>query len=161
MLQLTVGTYRLATRKSIIIESERIDYNLRNSSGSGSSSSAACASSGGSGGGCQSPINNREIIFTVRFLGYGDLAAAESLYRSFETYLLTVCNSTRVQYYRRVRDELPLEVAITSAYIKRIDLDLEFDCFGIKSGEVHLIEAEADETTEIAMYNANVLKPVN
>lgn len=150
--QLKVGTFRLAQRASIIIDSEEIISHLKDATGS---STAACSSSGGS---CSGQIKNKEIVLDVKFLSNGcDFAAADSLYRQLEAYLESVCNTNVITFQRRACNENYEEYQINAAYILRKEMENE-GCNGYKSGEVHLITMELADVG-IAVFSINGLPP--
>lgn len=147
-----VGDFVIAQRHSIIVVEEDIKINLRDTDSNGSASD--CAS--GSGDDCAGAIRNREIVYKLRFMH-----EAWQLYDELEEYLGDICATNKVMYQRRIGSRTTLEYLIASAYIEPTDMLLEWQCPGIKTGIVHLITSEEDETTEIASAGYTVLKPVN
>lgn len=156
---LKVGDFRISPRPRYAVYEEEENINLK---GDGSGTGATnCGTSSGSGSepSCVSLIENREIIFKVRCLGHGDLAAADKSYRALEEFLAELCKSNVKEYYRRISTEEPLVYPIEGAYVKRIDIDLEYSCEAIKTGEVHLLTLRDEGQLEPAQYNLTVPKP--
>jgi hypothetical protein len=153
-MMIKIGDFRLAPRPRYIIEKEEINVTLRDSAAGGGTSPGQCSNTGDEN--CTGAIKNREIVFQVRCIGNGDLAAATNAYNLLQEFLDEICGANRQDYFRQIRNETPREYSIVSAYIKDLDLDLEYECVGIKTGEVHLFTADEDTGTEIAMFGYTV-----
>lgn len=154
MFTVKIGEFRIVPRPRYLYYDEEITVNLN----SDDSSQSGCTS--GADGACGSPIKNREIVFKVRCPGHGDLRAADISYRALETFLAEICRSNQQDWFRQISNEDPLIYPIASGYIRPIDMDLEFSCEAVKTGEVHLFTAEESGAVEIAMFNYNILKPI-
>lgn len=160
---LRIGTWRLASRRSIVIEKEEENLNLADdiTGRNGADEAGGCTSNtdSSSGSACAPAIKSLEKVLTVRFLGSGDLKAADSMYQSLNTYLSQICSSTPQTFYRQVCDETREEIPIVRGYMRRIDIEREF--YGNKSAEIHLISREETGVMDIIMDNTeNLLPPV-
>lgn len=150
-----LGTFVIAERKSIKVSNLAIDITLRNEDKGGASGAAAQCLSGGDGsGGCVSPIQSKEIIFTLEFVG--SVASNQSLYRALDDYMGDVCTSTPAQWFYRACDEEIEEETIVSAYMKRLEMDRER--YGVRTAEVHLITKEFG-STEMLSFGLQFLPP--
>lgn len=155
MYLMKIGTWQIASRRSIVVEEESINANLRDGVNSSDPSTAGCSSSGD--GGCGGAIRSKEIVLKLRFDGSGDIAAAKHLYDSLDTYLGDICRASPQTWQRRVCAETIEEETVVQAYMQRLDMNKEFR--GIRTGEVHLITQDISDEVEIATFIINPLPP--
>lgn len=150
-----LGTFVIAERKSIKVSNMQIDITLRNEDkGGASGADAQCLSGGDGSGGCVSPIQSKEIIFTLEFVGA--VRSNQSLYRALEDYMSDVCTSTPAQWNYRACDEEIEQETIVSAYMKRLQMDRER--YGVRTAEVHLITKEFGGV-EMLAFNLQFMPP--
>lgn len=151
-MMIKIGTFRIAPRPRFRIYDEEIIVNLRDDVAAGS---AGCSS----GDTCSGAVKSLELVFKMRFLGQGDCEISTHAYRELETYLNSICGSAPQEYYKRICTEEPLIYSVNRAYIRPLDIELEYGCEAIRTGEVHLFTSETNETTEIAMYGYTIVRP--
>lgn len=151
-MMIKIGDFRIAPRPRFRIYDEEVIVNLNDSV---TNSDNSCT---GSSEECTSPVKDREIIFKMRFIGQGDCNISTNAYREFETFLAGICGQNLEEYYKRICDEEPLIYTINRAYIRPLDLELEYGCDAIRTGEVHLFTTDINEGTEIASLSLTVPK---
>lgn len=149
-MMIKIGEFILAPRPRYSISKETINVTLRD--GSTNSAPLDCAS-GECGDG---QIKNSEIVFTVRCLGSNDHKAADFSYRQLEIFLNTLCKDNIQQYHRVICDEAPLVYWINGGYIRRVDMEWDWEN-GVRSGEVHLTTIDIDDEAPIILDSENLL----
>lgn len=139
-----VGDFVIAARHSIKVRDEEININLRSDSDSkNGSANANCSSGSGSGSGsCVSQIKNREIVFTLEFVGQA--RSNQVLYNQLDEYLADICVNAPAIWQRRACDEDIEQFMVTGAYMRRLDMDRER--YGVRTGEVHLITQDEGQS---------------
>lgn len=107
---LIIGTFRLAPRMSIrVIESDEIVND----------SLEACNAS------C---TQDKQLKFIIHFLGGGSLASAQALRNQLDEQLTLACSNHEIAFYRRIRDEPPLQYFVRSGYTQIVDPINQYLC---------------------------------
>lgn len=134
-----LGNFVISERRSIKVKDLQINVNLHNDN---AKDQANCSSGSGT---CASPIKNREIVFTLEFVG--KVSSNQTLFNAFQSDLNDICVNASVQWQRRVCDEDIESYTITGAYMKRLEMDREM--YGVRTAEVHLTTQDEQQVDVI------------